>query len=303
MWRSWGIAMKILSCFLSFFIFLNMQTTAFAGLDPSNSLSSKSVATISWDKLSDTDISGKGKLAFTFKPETWKHTETEHFVYHFMDEKKASMAWIHSEAFYSWIKDFLGSPETPGVKKSHIFLFEDKTTWTAFRRKAKPVLFEAVGFTDGKELFMYIDPFWLSPKKVLAHELTHIILLQFLKGTIPLSLNEGLAEFVGYRMLAVAYEGDEYTIRTVQLVPKSSFIDTEKLLSYKNYPKNEIATYYDESQLLVRFLVTTYGGDRFYKLLVELSHGSPMKETFEKIYETSFEKLSSDFKATAIQPD
>jgi len=86
-------------------------------------------------------MSPEGKSALSLNEGLWKHAETAHFVYHFTDEKDARTVYLHAEAYYEWIKNFLGVEQDPWKKKSHIFVFSDKADWQKFNQRVRGGLF------------------------------------------------------------------------------------------------------------------------------------------------------------------
>lgn len=262
--------------------------------------SATEIKIVSWRDLSDADLSPSGRFALSLNPETWKHAETEHFVYHFTDPKEAETITIHAEVYYRWIKDFLGVRSDRWRKKSHIFVFSQEDAWKRFLEKAAPELLEAGGFTDGWELFLYRAPYWLSPRKILAHEMTHLILFRFLEGPLPLFLNEGFSEFVSYRALAVQFGGNEYDLRTPSRIPREKFIAPEKLEGMRTYPEDALDVFYRESEWLVRFLTASFGRENFYSLLRGVSRGSSFGEALKTACGMDVETFRQKFEAYAV---
>lgn len=259
------------------------------------------IATREWRDLTDQDLSPEGKLALSFDKALWKHAETEHFIYHFTDAKEAETVYVHAEIYYEWIKELFGVTADTWKKKMHLFIFHDPKSWESFLQRAHPRL-QADAFTTGWELFLKRDPYWLSPMKTTAHEITHVILFRFLDGPIPLSLNEGFAEFVSYRALAMQMGRSEYDLRTLQLVPREKFIPLKDLLSARDYPKakEDVEIFYRESELFVRYLILNHDSKSFYRFLKEISAGKPAVKSAEIIYGTSFDLLSEKFESFAV---
>ncbi len=259
------------------------------------------IPTREWRDLSDKDLSPEGKLALSFDKDLWKHAETEHFITHFTDAKEAETVYVHAEVYYGWIKELFGVTTDTWKKKMHLFVFQDPKAWNAFLERAHPKL-QADAFTTGWELFIKRDPYWLSPMKTTAHEITHVILFRFLDGPIPLSLNEGFAEFVSYRALAMQMGRSEYDLRTLQLVPKEKFIPLKELLSARDYPaaREDVEIFYRESELFVRYLILNHDSKKFYRFLREISSGKAADQTFEAIFGVDFVTLSLIFQTFAI---
>ncbi len=266
---------------------------------PASLLCAAPIPTISFDELSDKDISPAGRAALSESKGLWKHAETDHFIYHFTDEKEAETITIYAELYYQWVKELFGVTVDPWKKKSQIFVFQDKEVWHHFNERIQSSL-EGDAFTTGWELFIYRAPFWLSPKKTLAHEITHIIVFRFLEGPIPLFLNEGFAEFVSYRAIATGFGGNEYNVRVLQLIEPEKVIPLGDLAKMKTYPA-AVETFYQESELLVRFLILTYNSRNFYTLLHEVSKGRDFTGEIKKIYDLDLSALEEKFKDFAVK--
>jgi len=109
---------KIAFAFLLIFFAVSILRTPIA--------SPSEIMTVNWSDISDKDISPSGKAALSFEAGLWKHAETEHFVYHFTDDKEAETIYVHAETYYKWIKDFFGVAKDEWSKKSHVFVFTNE---------------------------------------------------------------------------------------------------------------------------------------------------------------------------------
>lgn len=248
----------------------------------------------SWDDLSNRDISPTAKMALSFS-EDWQHAESDHFIYHFLSEKSAETITTYAEIYYTWIKTLFGIQEDKWESKAQIFIFEDETNWKDFIRKSNASLETPAAYTDGRELFIYRTPFWLSPRQTLAHEVTHILAYRFLDGPIPIFLNEGFAEYVSYKTLATHFGGDEHRLRMGGRIADEDYIPLAELAEFKSYPEERVKTFYKESEYLVRFLVQRKSGSDFYEFLKTISQGSTFEGALEKVYGVSLETLEEDF--------
>lgn len=260
------------------------------------------IPTVEWKRLSDKDISPEARAALSFQKELWKHAETGHFIYHFTDAKEAETVWVHAEVYYRWVKELFGVTEDEWTRKVHIFVFQEEAVWKDFLLRAQPKL-QGDAYTSGWELFIRRDPYWLAPMKTLAHEITHVILFRFLDGPIPLFLNEGFAEFVGYRALAMQMGVSEFDIRVVKLLPPDQYLPLKELIKMTSYPKDKIEIFYRESELLVRHLILDHDGRRFYDLLRKASRGQDFEDILKEIYGMDLENFEEKFKAFAVTGD
>jgi len=258
------------------------------------------ISEVKWDNISDKDISPKGRAALAFENIIWKHAETEHFVYHFTDDKQAETIYVHAEVYYKWIKNLFGVTKDTWAKKNHIFIFSDKKAWQGFRDRIGKGS-KATAFTDGWELFIYREPHYLEVREDLAHEITHVIVFRFLEGPIPLYLNEGLAEFMSIRAIAAQLGRMEYDLRPVELVSETDFIPLQDLAIMDDYPKEKTKVFYNESGLFVRFLIFTYKGEQFYEFLRIISKGSDFKKAITQVYRIDIEEFQGQFKKYALK--
>lgn len=256
------------------------------------------VKTVEWNDLSDRDISPQGRSALSDPKDGWKHAETEHFVFHFPDEKQAETVVVHAELYYDWIKKFFGVEEDRWKKKAHVFVFEDSKLWHSFLEKNGSPLLEAGGYTNGWELFLKRDPLWLAPMQVVAHELTHILLFRFVDGSVPLFLNEGFAEYVSARAVATRFDGDEYQFHTIPRIEREKYVPLAKLAAMRAYGADS-DTFYRESELVVRFLIQQAGSRKFYALLRAVSSGEDWTSELEMATGLSAEEFERQFKPFA----
>ncbi|MFH1996024.1 MAG: hypothetical protein ABIJ27_03385 [Candidatus Omnitrophota bacterium] len=260
------------------------------------------IATVQWKRLSDTDISPIGRSALALDKKKWQHAETGHFIYHFVDADWAEIVYINAEVFYSWIKDIFGIRKDTWTKKVHIFVFTDEARWNDFKEKAR-VTAHGDAFTSGWELFFYRRPHVLTARKSLAHEITHVIVFRFLDGPIPIFLNEGFAEFISMRAIAMQEQASEYDLRAVKFLTKGEYLPLEELIAAKTYPtsKEALIIFYRESELLVRHLILNHQTEKFYKLLRLVSKGQTFKQAVKKTYEKDFTSFEKEFKKYALE--
>jgi hypothetical protein len=186
-------------------------------------------------------------------------------------------------------------------KKAHIFIFENEAEWKSYSAKYGNGI-EGTAFTTGWELFLYRDPYYLSPRVTLAHEITHVILFRFLKGPIPLSLNEGFAEFMSYKALAMQEGRGDLEMRALQLMAPDEYIPVFQMADMKDYPRDKVKAFYKESELLARYLILNWKGGKFYEFLQALSKGKPMKKALAEVYDFEPAPFEDDFKAFALKP-
>ncbi len=262
--------------------------------------SASKIPDMDWKDLTDKKLTETGQAALKMYGDAWHHAETEHFVHHFYDAKEAETIFVHAEVTYQWVKEMFGAPADEKSGKSHIFVFDDKEIWRSFKERTSEKLPGAEAFTNGSELFIYREPFWLEPQRVLAHEITHLVLARFIDGKVPLFLNEGFAEFMATKAIAMKADGNDFNVRTFRLVPERELIPLDELSDLKTYPPEKTEVFYRQSELLARFLILNYSPQNFYALLRDTAGGSPFGEAVQKIYSMDLETFESKFRHYAM---
>ncbi len=245
-------------------------------------------------------LSQTAQDATSIQKESWKQTETEHFIVHFLNAKDAETVVIYSEHDYEWIKNFFGIKNDQTKEKSHIFVFSDEALWKQFLAKTRQFSFEAGGFTNGQELFMYRPSYWLSPQQVLAHEMSHLILFRFLDAVPPLYLNEGFAEYVSLRTISTQFGGDEYLIHTVKLLPKDKYVPLNQFTQITAYPTANVDEFYRQSELLVRYLVMEHGNAKMFEFLKLTAKGTAFSKALQSVYGVDQKSFEAKFMAYAV---
>ncbi len=142
-----------------------------------------------------------GHAAISAQP--WKHAETSHFVVHYVDNSSASAAMHYIECAFYVVTEALQIDTRIAPRKIHVFVFPDPTTWKEFKSK-QDLPPQVSGFAYKDELFLGAQEERFTYIKVLCHESTHAIVAHFYPGRKwPLWLNEGFAEYMGAKSLAV----------------------------------------------------------------------------------------------------
>ena len=241
-----------------------------------------------------------GQQALKIYGDAWRHAETAHFIYHFHDPKEADTVLVHAESYYLWVKQLFGVEADEGKQKEHVFVFDDRVLWKEFNARTPEKLNGAEAFTNGSELFIYREPFYLEPQRVLAHEITHLVLFRFVKGTVPLFLNEGFAEFIAIKAIAMKADGDAYRVHTFRQISEKDFIPVEELAAFQSYPEGRETVFYQESELLTRYFLLNNPADKFYSLLKLTAGGKTFAKALEELYGTDIEAFSEKFKLYAM---
>src|SRR5258708_40035058 len=94
---------------------------------------STSLAEIEFSRLSQRDPNPLGTKALALHPEQWKHGETEHFIYHFVNSYVVTPISVEAEFHYRVVAKELEREQPAGDTKSHIYIFERPADWQQFQ--------------------------------------------------------------------------------------------------------------------------------------------------------------------------
>src|SRR5215210_2429276 len=92
-----------------------------------------SLREIEFTQLSERDPNPLGEKALAIRPEQWKHSETEHFIYHFAHTFVATPVSGEAEFHYRVITKELERDHLTSDPKSHIYIFEQPEDWQQFQ--------------------------------------------------------------------------------------------------------------------------------------------------------------------------
>ena len=273
---------------ISIIFFFMGQSSAYSKID-----------IVEWKDLADKNISIEGMVALSLDSDLWRHAETAHFVYHFVEEKQAETIYIHAELYYNWIKNFFDIKEDERPGKNHIFIFANRNMWDEFQKiLGRPESSQSL--TNGWELFMRHEPHWTYSEGGLAHEIAHITIFKFMEGPLPLFLNEGVAVFVSSCLMKEVLGQKGYRPALIPYLGESEYIPLKEISAMASYPEGRTNIFYREGDWFIRFLVTTYGNRQCYEFLLAVSRDGDFKGAMEKAYGIDFSAIEEQFKKYSV---
>ena len=261
---------------------------------------------LNWDEKQQKALSRHGTEALTLPDFEWQHAESEHFIYHFAQRWMAERAGNEAETYYDWIKKDLKIDDDHWEIKGQIFLFETEISWKRFVEKTGVDRWSG-GVCMGNEIFL------LSPPRgnpftgaTLPHELAHLVLNRFLRGQVPVWLNEGFAEqqsrkhFLSY----TKPRGYNFLLQP-NVVPSKDYIPLEDLTAAADYPSDskKVSIFYTESVRLVQFLIEDHPKQNFLEFLQSMADGMRFENALDRVYSPSYrtlETFETKFKDVAI---
>jgi hypothetical protein len=278
--------MKLPITFLSALLTINLIVPAEAQL-PATTPSLNALPEVEFLRLSQQDPNPLGAKALAIHPQQWKHGETEHFIYHFVDSFVVTPISVEAEFNYRVVTKEL-QRETPGGNtKSHLYVFQKPEDWKQFQSAGKLEPWTG-GIQSQGSLFIVRNPAYKFSDNSLGHEIAHLVVHRFYPDGMALWLNEGFAQYVSKGARASYYRARNYNSKA-----RSQTIESEKLfplatLTTMGYPpSDQVETFYDESEKLVRFLVATDKAS-FVGFLDAMGRHQPFETALFQAFSTKF---------------
>jgi hypothetical protein len=249
------------------------------------------LAEVEFSHLSQRDPSPLGTKALALHPEQWKHGETEHFIYHFVNIYVVTPISVEAEFHYRVVAKELEREQPAGDTKSHIYIFERPADWQQFQSVGHLEKWTG-GIHSQGSLFILRDPAYKFSGNVLGHEISHLVLHRFYTDGIPCWLDEGFAQYVSKGAHASYQRARGYGAKPrSQAIATTDLIPLTALVALTQPPSDNVATFYDESERLVRFLAFT-DKPSFLALLDALARHQPFESALLRIYAGKFSSAS-----------
>ena len=229
----------------------------------------------------------------------WFLRESEHFSIFYRDLSQAKIVGDKAEYYFEKIVYDLGyEKDLKWDKKCQVFIVESADKWKDFLKGIGFNSDSIGGFVPNygeKEMFLCaISDGYLA--LTFPHELTHLIFKDIAgKNTIPLWLNEGLAN----------YEANLTSISNELLtksIKQGTHILLGDLLRIAAYPEGKEARelFYAQSEKLVEFLITQYGREKFRKFCGLILKDKAFKDILSAIYAKDFKDIE-DFNIKLVE--
>jgi hypothetical protein len=250
-----------------------------------------SLSEVEFSQLSQRDPNPLGEKAFAIHPEQWKHAETEHFIYHFVHSYVATPVSIEAEFHYRVIAKELERDQPPTDTKSHIYIFERPEEWQQFQVFGKLEPWSG-GIHSAGSLFIQRNPAYKFSNNLLGHEIVHLVLHRFYTDGIPCWLDEGFAQYISKDAHAAYERARGYIAKPhSESIAPQELIPLAALVAMTHPPSDRVASFYDESERLVRFLATT-DKPSFLALLDALARHQPLETVLPRLYAGKFTNIT-----------
>jgi len=247
-----------------------------------------SLPEVEFSALNQQDRNPLGAKALAIRPQDWRHGETDHFIYHFIHSYVATPISVEAEFNFRVIAKELGRDEMPAaLQKSHIYIFEKPEDWKIFQVNA---LLEpwTGGIHSRGSLFIVRDPANKFADHSLGHEIAHLMLFRLYRRELPRWLDEGFAEYVSKISQASYQRARNYIARAhSHSIPPDQFIPVSHLISMDYPAAAQVSVFYDESERLVRYLMTADQAG-FLGLLDAIGNGEQFDTALSRNYGSQF---------------
>ena len=242
---------------------------------------------VEFARLSQRDPNPLGQKALAIHPEQWKHGETEHFIYHFVDSFVVTPLSVEAEFHYRVVVKELRREQPARDTKSHIYIFQRPADWQQFQALGRLEPWTG-GIHSQGSLFILRDPAYKFSNNLLGHEIAHLVLHRFYPDGIPTWLNEGFAQYVSKGARASYQRARNYISKPrSQAIAADELIPLAKLVEMTYPPPDRVETFYDQSERLVRFLALTDKAN-FLVLLDALARHQPFESALVQSYGGKF---------------
>jgi hypothetical protein len=257
-----------------------------AQINPSSSLTE-----VEFSALSQRDPNPLGERALAINPDQWKHAESEHFIYHYVHSYVATPVSVEAEFHYRVIAKELERDQPTTDIKSHIYIFEAPEDWQQFQTFGHLEKWTG-GIQSMGSLFVQRNPKYKFSNNSLGHEVVHLVIHRFYSDGVPCWLNEGLAQYISKSAHASYQRARGYIARPrSEAIAVEDLIPLPKLVAMTYPPSEQVETFYDESERLVRFLATT-DKPSFLALLDSLGRHQPFETGLSRYYAGKFPTLA-----------
>jgi hypothetical protein len=247
---------------------------------------------VEFSQLSQRDPNPLAEKALAIHPDQWKHAETEHFIYHFVDGYVATPVSVEAEFHYRVVAKELEREQLTTDIKSHIYIFERPEEWQQFQVFGHLEQWTG-GIHSAGSLFIQRNPAYKFSNNSLGHEIVHLVLHRFYTDGIPCWLDEGLAQFISKDAHASYQRARGYLSKPhSDSIAPEELIPLATLVTMTHPPAEKVHTFYDESERLVRYLDTS-DKPSFLKLLDALARHQPFEIALAQFYPAQFSTVGA----------
>lgn len=219
------------------------------------------------DEINREEFSAIGRRVLK-NSDHWIAGRSEHFYALGSNIRSVSAAVEEAEFAWTWLDTWLGSSNPPS-RRALIAIIDEPGMWKTLVKK-HGVRHDSLAMQVQQELYFKDDPGQSLRPDRIAHEVVHLRLGRDGKVSIPLWLEEGLANYTGWRC-AVEYNRTRGVTlyRNLPALDASRILPLASLLAQTDYPADPEAAkaFYRQSEEWVAALIEKFGREAFASLI------------------------------------
>ncbi len=234
---------------------------------------------VPWRQLSDRNVSPLGRRLMRGNTRAWFHAESDHLIIHAAQEPLLSESAHEAQWCLMEIGRWLDLPALE--KPVRVFVVKSSHDWARVMQAATHGGDGVAAHLAG-EVFIRRVPDEEKRYVDLAHELVHARLYLAFGDRIPLWLDEGLAEYLGWRVAAAYYRQHRelHLVQEPAPVDEAQWMTWEQFFELRDYPddpeRNRI--FYRQSYQVIRFLVERLGEEHLGPFVRQVIAGGQSAE-------------------------
>jgi hypothetical protein len=228
----------------------------------------------------------------------WQEAKGKHFIVFYVsdaDKEFADTILRRAETYYQRIGDRVGYTRYGDFwtwdQRAKILLFPDQQSFTATTKQ--PLW--STGFADrNAKLFqsrsiMTFKQEYEFFNGLLPHEISHLILHDFIAKDIPVWFDEGVAQIDEGEKSEIVKQMMHLLVERNRQLPFETFVNWDKKIQQD---PQKVKIFYAQSLSVVEFLLKKYGSDAFVRLCRYLRDGRSFEEAFKGAYTNKIQSLA-----------
>lgn len=223
------------------------------------------------DEINRDELSPLGRRVLR-QSDRWIAGRSENFYALGSSIRSVSSAVDEAEFAWTWLHAWLGFTNAPDGR-SLVVIVDDPGMWKSLIKK-HGLRHDSLAMQIQRELYLKDDPEQAVRPDRIAHEIVHVRLSRPDKRSIPLWLEEGLANYAGWRC-AIEYNRTKgiTLYRNQPALDDTRILSLADLLAQDEYPSEPEAAiaFYHQSEELVAALIENFGQDAVVSLIEKAS--------------------------------
>ena len=229
--------------------------------------------------------------------ENWREEKGNHFIMYYdplVSDQWASDVLRAAEGDYENIADQIGYTRYDNYwtwdDRAKIYIYSDRDSFikkTGLPAWTAGISGRDVQLTNARVIASYFQEEDFIDG-VLPHEITHLILHDFLGQSIPVWFDEAMAQLQENKKLRI-------TRRAMPVfVSRNEYLPIDELVSYSvrnETDSKKVTLFYLQSISLLDFLINSYGNLKFRDFCLDMKNGQSFESGLERVYSPPISSL------------